>query len=52
MNDSLETLKYPIGRFKVPRGITSAFIEAAIKEIENKKIKARIAYMKKIVDGK
>jgi len=34
MNDSLETLKYPIGRFKVPRGITPTFIEVAIQEIE------------------
>ncbi|MFK7906862.1 MAG: YfiT family bacillithiol transferase [Chitinophagales bacterium] len=34
MNDSLEILKYPIGRFKVPRKITSAFIETAINEIE------------------
>ncbi|MEZ4887419.1 MAG: putative metal-dependent hydrolase [Chitinophagales bacterium] len=34
MDNTLEGLQYPIGRFKVPRGITSMFIEQCIAEIE------------------
>ncbi|MGB0931345.1 MAG: YfiT family bacillithiol transferase [Chitinophagales bacterium] len=35
MNNSLEQLQYPIGRFKVPRGITPSSIEQYIQEIES-----------------